>query len=48
MILDNIILLGFIVITLLLIKGPNFSYYWFMFNGIWIHLYLDGTVGLWQ
>ncbi|CAD8137788.1 unnamed protein product [Paramecium pentaurelia] len=45
---DNLILAGFIIASLFLIKGPNFQYYWFVFNGIWIHLYLDGTVGYWQ
>lgn len=46
--LDNLILLLFILVSLYFAKGPrNFSYYWFIFNGLWIHLYLDGTVGYW-
>lgn len=46
--IDNLILIIFLGIQLFFIKGPNFTYYWFIFNGLWIHLYLDGIVGLWQ
>ncbi|CAD8054388.1 unnamed protein product [Paramecium sonneborni] len=50
MILDqeNLIILAFIVVSLFFVKGPSISYYWFIINGIWIHIYLDGLVGLCQ
>lgn len=46
--LQHIILVLFLITTFLLRKGPNQQYYWFLFNGLWIHIYLDGVVGFWQ
>lgn len=43
---ENLLILGFVIISLFFIKGPNLSYYWFIINGIWIHIYLDGLIGV--
>jgi hypothetical protein len=28
--------------------GPNFSYYWFLFNGLWIHLHDNNSISRWK